>query len=142
MGIFIIAIVAILIGVFLIYKYRDDYNEGPLILGFILGIPGLIALIICFIQLINTRIDDTNYLIEYQNDKLYIESNYNNENLTDNERMKLSQIIMTDNNIITKSKTWRNNFWIGCFYPYRVGDLKLFDAKKIKSAKLKIDIGK
>lgn len=73
-------------------------------------------------------------MISYQYDKVKIETAINNPQLTGEERTSAIDLITNDNQIITNIKYWRDNFWIGVFCYYPIGDLPLFDITKVPTA--------
>lgn len=122
---------------------------GIIILGFVIGVIGCCIVkehylggVICFVVggivllcsmavLGNNYFDDKRLCIEYQNDKTYVESCYDNKYLSSSERSKVNEIIIHDNSIIQTSKAFKSDFWIGVFQYQNVANLEPFDAKRI-----------
>ena len=143
MGLFIIGIIILCVVFLMLYLYiRNNYDDILCIYAVIILCFDLVLFIFLIVYFIAARIENVNMLIEYENDRKYIEACYNNDNLTDNERQKINGLIINDNNIIIKTKTWRDNFWIGLYYPHKIGDLELFDIDRIQKAKMHIKIDK
>lgn len=136
MGVIITCSILSIVGILLL-RFAYDTAE---VIGFILTLVNGILLVIFICAAIGTIIRTTNLHIGYENDKAYLEQVYNNENITDNERVKSTQLIIQDNGIILSSQHWHNNFWIGWFYP-NLNDLAPFE-QKVPLSKTKIEIDK
>jgi hypothetical protein len=122
------------LGCWLITTY-DHELLGCILTTISVGI--LIFLIPIFIYV---SLGNSNYIIEYNQDKAYLESIKDNNQLTDKEREKAVSIVMETNNTIMKSKKWRNNFIIGIYYCKTIGDMPLFDINKVPKASKKFNI--
>jgi hypothetical protein len=140
MGILLIGVICIIIGAILFKLFFNDYSTCLDSIGGLLIVIGGGILIAGSTIFWCTFFDNKNYLIEYQQNKLYIESTYNNDKLTDVERARLIKTVLDTNKKILTIKQWRDNFWIGIYYPYSVGDLTILDITKIKPATYQIDL--
>ncbi|MFA5174663.1 MAG: hypothetical protein WC438_05775 [Candidatus Pacearchaeota archaeon] len=139
MGILLIAVICIIIG-FILFKVFESYNNCLDLIGFGLIIIGACTIIICSALFWDAFFDNKNYPIEYEQNKIYIESTYNNDKITDQERTQVIKMILDTNKKILTTKLWRDNFWIGNYYPYSIGDLPIFDITKIKPVTYQIDL--
>ena len=115
---------------------KTSYNFE--FLGVITALFSGFGLLICIISIGVVIIYEQNARIQYQNDKEYIESMYNNPYITDTERSKVTDMIINDNNIIQTSQYWYKNPWIGIFYP-NLNDLQPFK-QKIPTSTTRINI--
>jgi hypothetical protein len=79
-------------------------------------------------------------IISYYNDKSYFESIETNYNLTDQERSNIVSKMININNIILTRKKFRDDKFIGLFIEKGVGDLELFDLKKVPIANYGISL--
>lgn len=131
----IIFIVLFIIGIVILRSNNIDWD----FLGYTLAMISSFAVVIWGIIIVVCIYGNESNLIEYEQDKAYIESCYNNTQLTDNERQKLNELIIKDNNIISLSERWKDNIWIGILYSDKIASLKKFDLSKVNPAKLKIE---
>lgn len=115
--------------------YEDFWMSISVIVYAFVTLPVLIIIPVLW----NVSIDEENLVILYQQDKVYIEQCYENKNITDFERKAVMEKIIFDNSLINSTKYWRDNFWVGWFYEYKVGDLQLFDINKIPPVRVKYE---
>jgi hypothetical protein len=118
---------------------RFAHNSDLSALFALIAVASAGVLIIWGLTIIVNIYGNESNLIKYEQDKSYIESCYNNTQLTDNERQKLNELIIKDNNIISLSERWKDNIWIGILYSDKIANLKKFDLSKVNPAKLKVE---
>jgi hypothetical protein len=136
MGLIILSIVAVVFGVWRLSN--DDLS----IAGISSVVLGGFSLMICMVGLSIKPFEQDKLLVEYNNDKEYIESVYKNNNLTDSERARAVQLIRQDNIIIEKQRLYIDNFWIGIYQFEKVAKLETFDLSKVPEAKYRMILEK
>ena len=77
-------------------------------------------------------------VINYQNDKIKIETAINNPQITGEERASVIDIITKDNIYIISNRFYGQSFWTNIFFPKNVQQLELFDINKISYANTKV----
>jgi len=137
----IVGIIGLVVGITLYVIGKrlcsDDYAEAENVWdvsGSILWVLSGILIGIVLFLLVMKNFEKINLINDYNIQKPYIESCYENNQLTEKERLNVIEKALQFNVQIIKCKSWRDNNWIGCFYVYSYGDLPLFDVTKIKHA--------
>jgi hypothetical protein len=123
MVILIVGILLVTIGFVIDKKYYSD--------PFALYLVGWIVVIVSIVFYCGAKYSEIDLSIEYEQDKAFIEECYNNENLTPVDRNEAIKIIVNDNAIINKMAYLKKNIFINIFVPNNIGDLELFDIKKL-----------
>ncbi len=103
---------------------------------------GVIWLVICFFLIMGVETTGKRVVLEYEQDRLYIESLYDEDVISLAERNKVVTLIMKDNNIINKCKVNSDSALYNLFYSEDVGKLELFDVTKITNIKNEIVLEK
>ncbi len=135
MGLILVFGILLVVGVIVIARDGDFYS-----LGVTLTVVFGTALAIALVAMIVIQADQPRMIAAYEQDKAYIEASMTNDSLTDTERSKVMELMLQDNLIITGNKVYRDNFFLGWFNQYQVGDLKLFDFTEVQKAKLQVDL--
>jgi len=99
---------------------------------------GALTVVICIICIVTAPVYSRQICLEYEQDKVYIESLYNEETISLEERMKVIDLIIEDNNIINKHRIRNKSLAYSWFYPKSVGQLEIFDLTKIEKIKNEI----
>ena len=131
------SLVLFLLGVLIAIKTYSDLLE---FLGVAIGFISGITFIICLIVWGCAYINNSDSIYEYEQNKLYIDSLCKNNQLTDEERKKAIDIVMSTNNKILRTKRWRDNFVVGIYYSKTVGNLELLDINKVPKATKKYNV--
>lgn len=137
MGFILICVVLVVTGIIL-YNHDMDFEA----LGGIIGLVSSVALLVAVVMCISIQASTPSTLAGYAQDKLYVEANIRNDNLTGQERAEVMKKMLDDNLIIANTKTFRDSFMWGWFFQYSVGDLPPFDFTKLPPAKTSIDVGR
>ena len=131
MGILIITIVS-LISSYIMYKItKFDWF-------------GVIFAISTFVLVASILIIGLNHafsyidVINYQNDKIKIETAITNPQITGEERASVIDIITKDNIYIISNRFYGQSVWTNIFFPKNIQQLELFDINKIPYANTKV----
>ncbi len=122
----------ILWGIFLLRSF--DYDTMGIMFILLFSIILFFAIIIWGVA----YMDNSDLTYKYNQNNLYVNSLSNNKHILNEEREKAIKIILETNYNILKTKRWRNNFIIGIYYSYDIGDLELLDINKIPNANKKM----
>lgn len=137
MGILLI-LIGIMVISFIIHKIiKKNYNM-KCTFGIISNLT-LVTIITVFVIILVINIDSYNMKIEYQQDKIKIETAINNPQITGEERASVIDLITKDNSIILSHRFYGNNFFTNIFMPKRIQNLELFDINKIPYSITKIN---
>ena len=131
MGILIITIVSLIIS-YIIYKITklDWFGFISAISTFVL----VASILIIGLSHAFSYID----VINYQNDKIKIETAINNPQITGEERASVIDIITKDNIYIISNRFYGQSVWTNIFFPKNIQQLELFDINKIPYANTKV----
>jgi hypothetical protein len=135
-GIILICLAILALGIFI---YRQNWFDGEIMGGFLVIVSGLASTALIIIA-IAVQTSQPGTIADYEQDKAYIEASIENDSITDGERAKVMELMLNDNLIIIGNKTWAGNFFVGAFHGYDVGQLELFDFKRMQKAKLNVDL--
>ncbi len=128
MGLLIIGLLVIVLGVIL-YNYDCFYGSESWGIGLI--VLGSIFMAILLIILAFRPIYESQLIVEYEEDKMYLESIFESKHITGDEREKAIDLIMSDNKIIRVNRIRQNSFWIGIYYADKVGELECFNVSMV-----------
>jgi len=136
MGIILICLAVLALGIF---TYRQNWFDGEVLGGFLVIVSGLASTALVIIA-IAVQTSQPGTIAAYEQDKAYIEASMENDSITGGEREKVMDLMLEDNIIITRNKTWSGNFFVGAFHGYDVGQLELFDFKRMQKAKMNVNL--
>ncbi len=124
MGLFLLGLV--LIGGGLLIAFHVSVE-----LGVTLSIFGVLFTVILLLVLFNVPVNSKRLLVEYDEDRKYLESVYELEYISEQERSNVVELIMKDNEIIRMAKIKSKSFYVNVFHSKEVGDLELFDISRV-----------
>jgi len=126
----------IIAGIILAIKLDSEIGAGCLVVF------GAIALILSIGFWIFTPVGEKQWITAYNQNTLYLELIYNNENITETERLNAIKIIIDTNNKIINTEKLKNNFMIGIFQYRKIIEFRQLDTAMIKPVKNNIEIEK
>jgi hypothetical protein len=110
-------------------------------LAIVLMVLGGLGFLICIVAIFCAPVDRDRILLGYEQDRIYIESMYNEELISLQEREKVIDLILEDNRIINKFRVYSKSKTLNWFYSKKVAGLELFDITKIRKVKNEIILG-
>ena len=140
MGLLILFGATLGLGILLVVGYTYS-NYGSILdseivegLGMSLVSTSILAYVVMIGALVFVPSSNSRLLVQYEEDKAYIESVYDSTTLTEGERERVITLIMKNNKRIKVNKIRIESFWRNIFYPQDISNLETFDVSKVPPA--------